>query len=269
MSGNRTGGTFKSWREAGLPAIPGRMNAVVSREPGALWAIFLYRSHLPRRARPTDLAFLDQLRALPYEGAAFLRTIGTSGNILCWKEAALRPRDLEGLVERVSRVPAFARACSDLDILYERAVSLSMDRFGRRFDPRSKAIAAFGAGWRLGAVFLSLPWPLERRPWHLLSRDVLCLDWLGNQTAVVAKRERAPQGGRIGWGRRVVGPFEEIGGAAQEYPILATCRPLHVLRAVLSAVETVKKKHDGIPGLAATLRRKHSSIPTLPQRPYG
>lgn len=221
--------------------------------------MFLYRlHHLPRDARPPDLTFLDELRALPYEGATFLRTIGTGGNIVCWKEAGLRPRDLEGLVERVSRVPAFVRACSDLDILYERAVSLSVDRFGRRFEPRSNVIAAFGAEWRLGAVFLSLPWPLERSPWQFLSRDLLCLDWLGNQTAVVAKRERTRSGGRIGWGRRVVGPFEEVGGAAQEYPMLATGRSLRVVRAVLRAAETLNTQHDPISGVAAALPGKRS-----------
>lgn len=204
---------------------------------GALWAVFLYR--LPRSAEglPRDPPLLEQLRALPYEGAAFLRTIGTRGNILCWKEDGLRPRDLEGLVERAANIPAFARSCADLRLIHARALQQAAARFGPRFQRRLNAFTASGAAWRIGAAFLSLPWPLPERPWQLLSRDLLCLDWWGNQTAIIAKRERTQTGGRLGWERRLLRPLEDAGGAAQEYPLLATARPLSMIQALLATAE--------------------------------
>lgn len=203
--------------------------------PGGVWAVFLYQ--LPRRGQPApeDRALLDRLRALPCEGALFLRTVGRGGILLCRIEEALRPRDLEGLVERVANVPAFARACADLDTLTVRARGAAAARFGARFAPRSNTFAAFKATWHLGAAFLSLPWPLPRLPWQFLSRELLCLDWVTRQTAIVAKRDRARSGARLPWGRRLLRPFEEVGGAVQEYPLLATARPLTALRAVLAA----------------------------------
>ena len=197
--------------------------------------MFLYR--LPRSpdAPPGDPGLLDRLRALAYEGAIFLRTVGRGGNLLCWKEDALRPRDMEGLVERVACVPAFARACVDLEIIHDRAVRLAGARYGPRFDERSKTFTAFGAAWRLGTVFLSLPWPLLRRPWQFLSRELLCLEWTGNHTAIIAKRDRARSGARLPWGRRLVRPFEEVGGAVQEYPLLATARSLSVVDRLLAS----------------------------------
>lgn len=204
---------------------------------GALWAVFLYR--LPRSAEglPGDPALLEQLRALPYEGAAFLRTIGTRGNILCWKKDGLRPRDLEGLVERVANIPAFARSCADLRLIHARALQQAAARFGPRFQQRLNAFTASGAAWRLGAAFLSLPWPLAERPWQFLSRELLCLDWWGKQTAIIAKRERAHSGARLGWERRLLRPLEDVGGAAQEYPLLATARPLTMIQALLATAE--------------------------------
>jgi hypothetical protein len=183
------------------------------------------------------LSLLDQLRSLPYEGAAFLGTIGAGGNILCWKEHALRPRDLEGLVERVATVPAFARSWADIQLLHARALRLAAARFGSRFDQRANAFAAFKAVWRLGAAFLSLPWPLPRRSWQFLSRELLCLEWSKNQTAIIAKREQAPSGARLRWGRQLLRPLEDVGGAVQEYPLLATARSLATIQAVLGAVE--------------------------------
>jgi hypothetical protein len=185
------------------------------------------------------VALLNQLSALPYEGTAFLRVIGTGGNILCWKEHDLRPRDLEGLVERVANVPAFARACADLQVILGRALRLAEARFGSRFEQRSNAFRAFGAVWHLGAAFLSLPWPLPQRPWQFLSRELLCLDWFGRQTAIVAKRDRARSESRIGWGRQLLRPFEDVGSAVQEYPLLATARPLTVLRVMLATAESL------------------------------
>ena len=205
--------------------------------PGAMWAVFLYR--LPRQGQPVaeDSPLLDRLRALPYEGALFPRTVGRGGILLCWKEEALRPRDLEGLVERVAAVPAFARACADLDSLSARALAAAAARFGPRCAPRSNAFVAFKATWHLGAAFLSLPWPLSSRPWQFLSRELVCLDWVGRQTAIIAKRDRARSGARLPWGRRLLRPFEEVGGAVQEYPMLATARSLTALRAVLTAAQ--------------------------------
>jgi hypothetical protein len=183
------------------------------------------------------LSLLDQLRSLPYEGAAFLGTIGAGGNILCWKEHVLRPRDLEGLVERVATVPAFARSWTDLQLLHARAFRLAAARFGSRFDQRANAFTAFKAVWQLGAAFLSLPWPLPRRSWQFLSRELLCLEWSKSQTAIIAKREQAPSGARLGWGRRLLRPLEDVGGAVQEYPLLATARSLTVIRTLLAAAE--------------------------------
>ena len=209
--------------------------------PGALWAVFLYR--LPRQGQtsPVNLALLDRLRALPYEGALFLRTVGRGGILLCRKEEALRPRDLEGLVERVTNVPAFARACADLDSLSARALAAAAARFGPRCAPRSNAFVAFKATWHLGAAFLSLPWPLSSQPWQFLSRELLCLDWVTRQTAIVAKRDRTRSGAQLPWGRRLLRPFEEVGGAVQEYPLLATARPLTVLRAVLATADDLDR----------------------------
>lgn len=209
---------------------------------GALWAVFLYRLPRAGRAPPTHPALLGRLRALPYEGAVFLRTIGRGGNLLCWKEDALRPRDLEGLVERVARVPAFARSWTDLQLLHARALRLAAARFGSRFDQRANAFTAFNAVWRLGVAFLSLPWPLPRRSWQFLSRELLCLDWPKSQTAIIAKREQALSGARLGWGRRLVRPFEDVGGAVQEYPLLATARTLRTVQAVLGAAEQVGRE---------------------------
>jgi len=100
----------------------------------------------------------------------------------------------------------------------------------------------FKAVWRLGAAFLSLPWPLPRRSWQFLSRELLCLDWPKSQTAIIAKREQALSGARLGWGRRLVRPFEDVGGAVQEYPLLATVRSLRTIRAVLDAAEQVGRE---------------------------
>jgi hypothetical protein len=77
-----------------------------------------------------------------------------------------------------------------------------------------------GALW---AVFLyRLPWPLPRRSWQFLSRELLCLDWPKSQTAIIAKREQALSGARPRWGRKLLRPLEDVGGAVQEYPLLAT-----------------------------------------------
>lgn len=216
---------------AGLPA------AMPSEGVGAVWAVFLYRLPGVGAAPPRGLSLLDQLRSLPYEGANFLGTIGAGGNILCWKEHALRPRDLEGLVERVATVPAFARSWTDLQLLHARAFRLAAARFGSRFDHRANAFTAFKAVWRLGAAFLSLPWPLPRRPWQFLSRELLCLEWSKSQTAIIAKREQAPSGARLGWGRTLLRPLEDVGGTVQEYPLLATARSLTVIRTLLAAAE--------------------------------
>jgi len=209
--------------------------------PEVMWAVFLYR--LLRQGQPVaeDSLFLDRLRALPYEGVLFFRTVGRGGILLCWKEEALRPRDLEGLVERVAAVPAFARACADLDSLSARALAAAAARFGPRCAPRSNAFVAFKATWHLGAAFLSLPWPLSSQPWQFLSRELLCLDWVTRQTAIVAKRDRTRSGAQLPWGRRLLRPFEEVGGAVQEYPLLATARPLTVLRAVLATADDLDR----------------------------
>lgn len=222
--------------------------AETPKAPGALWAVFLYR--LPRAggAPATEPALIDRLRALPYEGAMFLRAIGRSGNLLCWKEDALRPRDMEGLVERVANVPAFTRACGDLEIIHARALRLAAVRFGPRFTQRSNAFTAFGAAWRLGAVFLSLPWPLPQRTWQFLSRELLCLEWVRGRTVIIAKRDRARSGARLPWGRRLVRPFEDVGGAVQEYPLLATARSLAAIRSLLAATEEFRQGL-GIPGV--------------------
>ncbi len=208
--------------------------AVTPKGPGSLWAVFLYR--LPRSGGtpPGDPALLDRLRALPYEGALFCRRSGRSGNLLCWKADALRPRDLEGLVERVVNVPAFARACAHLETVQARALGAVGARFGSRVEPRATTFTAFGTTWHLGAAFLSLPWPLPQRPWQFLSRELVCLDWVGRQTAVIAKRDRTRSGARLVWGRRLIRPLEELGGAVQEYPLLATARSLTMLSALLA-----------------------------------
>jgi hypothetical protein len=199
--------------------------------------VFLYR--LPRSggASSGDPALLDRLRALPYEGVIFLRTIGRSGSLLSWKEDALRPRDMEGLVERVVNVPAFARACADLAAVHARALGTVAAHSGSRFEPRLNTFTGFGATWHLGAAFLSLPWPLPQQPWQFLSRELVCLDWVARQTVIIAKRDRTRSGARLPWGRRLVRPFEEVGGAVQEYPLLATARSLTVLSAVLAATQ--------------------------------
>jgi hypothetical protein len=149
----------------------------------------------------------------------------------------MRPRDLEGLVERVANVPAFARSCAELDVLSGRAGRMAASRFGVRFDERSRAFRAFGGTWRLGAAFLSLPWPLPRRSWQFLSRELLCVDWPKSQTAIIAMREPALSGARVGWGRRLLRPLEEVGGAVQEYPLLATARSLGSIQALLGMAE--------------------------------
>jgi hypothetical protein len=151
---------------------------------------------------------------------------------------------MEGLVERVASVPAFARACADLDTLQARALGLAADRFRSRFEPRTNAFTAFGARWHLGAAFLSLPWPLPRRPWQFLSRELLCLDWVARQTAIIAKRDRSRSGAQLPWGRRLLRPIEEVGGAVQEYPLLATARPLAGLRALLTRTQVLGRDID-------------------------
>jgi len=151
----------------------------------------------------------------------------------------MRPRDLEGMVERVASVPAFARSCSSLRALYERGHRLVADRFGSRFDPQTSKFIGFGAEWRVGAVFLSLPWPLPQRPWQLFSRKLLCLDWCGPNTAIVAKWERTRSGARIAWDRQLIRPLEEAGGAVQEYPLLATVRPLGAIKVLLALADRI------------------------------
>lgn len=215
---------------------------VAGSAPGALWAVFLYRLPLPKGSPSKDPAFLGQLRAIPYEGATFLRLFGASGVILCWKEDAMRPRDLEGLVERVATVPAFARSCATLRFLHDRGRSLASGRFGLRFDPHANAFTAYGAEWRLGAAFLSLPWPLPQRPWQFFSRMLLCLEWCAPNTAIVAKWERTRSGARLAWDRRIVRPLEEVGGAAQEYPLLATVRPLSAIKALLVTADLFEQR---------------------------
>jgi hypothetical protein len=215
-----------------------------------LWAVFLYRLSGSGEKQPGDPALFEQLRALPYEGVFFLRTIGTGGNLLCWKEATLRPRDLEGLVERVATVPAFARACADLQGVQAQAIRLAAARFGSRFDERSAAFTGFGGAWRLGAAFLSLPWPLPQRPWQFLSRELLRIGWVGRQTAIVAKRNRARSGAPIRWGRRLIRPLEDAGSAVQEYPLFATARSLAVTRALLAAAEQVARDFTPLKGLS-------------------
>lgn len=216
------------------PALGG---AATPKGPGSLWAVFLYR--LPRSggAPPGDPTLLDRLRAIPYEGALFHRTGGRSGNLLCWKADALRPRDLEGLVEGVVNVPAFAWACADFETVRARALGVVGARFGSRIEPRATTFTAFGATWHLGAAFLSLPWPLPQRPWQFLSRELVCLDWVTRQTVIIAKRDRTRSGARLPWGRRLVRPLEEVGGAVQEYPLLATARSLTVLSAIQAATQ--------------------------------
>ena len=224
MSGNgsQSRKTPGRWAELGLP--PAAASA-----PGAPWAVFLYRLPIPKGAPYREPGFIEKLRALPCEGALFLRMLGGSGAILCWKVDAMRPRDLEGMVERVATVPAFARSCSSLRALH--------DRFGTRFDPRTGTFAGLGAEWRLGAVFLSLPWPLPQRPWQLINRRLLCLDWCAPNTAIVAKWERSRSGRRVAWDRQLIKPLEEAGGAVQEYPLLATVRPLTAIRRLVAMAE--------------------------------
>jgi hypothetical protein len=62
---------------------------------------------------------------------------------------------------------------------------------------------------------------------------LLCLEWCAPNTAIVAKWERTRAGARLAWDRRIVRPLEEVGGAAQEYPLLATARPLSAIEALL------------------------------------
>jgi len=168
--------------------MPGRstdssLTAAGTSAPGSLWAVFLYRLPIPKGAPYRDPGFIEKLRALPCEGALFLGMLGGSGVVLCWKPDAMRPRDLEGMVERVATVPAFARSCSSLRALYERGHRLVAERFGSRFDARMGKFVGFGAEWCVGTVFLSLPWPLPQRPWQLVSRKLLCLDWCAPNTA--------------------------------------------------------------------------------------
>ena len=222
------------------PAISGAPR----KRSGSLWAVFLYHLSPQCRPIPGGAALLDRVRALPYEGASFLCTIGRGGTLLCRKADTLRPRDMEGLVERVANVPAFARACADLDTLQARALGLAADRFRSRFQPQTNTFTAFGARWHLGAAFLSLPWPLPRRPWHFLSRELVCLDWAARQTAIIAKRDRTRSGAPLPWGRRLLRPFEEVGGAVQEYPLLATARSLPVLRTILAATQELGRDTD-------------------------
>lgn len=213
------------------------LRATGTSAPGSLWAVFLYRLPIPKGAPYRDPGFIEKLRTLPCEGALFVRMMGGSGVVLCWKADAMRPRDLEGMVERVATVPAFARSCSSLRALYERGHRLVADRFGSRFDPRRGTFVGFGAEWRVGAVFLSLPWPLPQRPWQLFSRKLLCLDWCAPNTAIVAKWERTRSGARIAWDRQLIKPLEEAGGAVQEYPLLVTVRPLGLIRVLLTAAD--------------------------------
>jgi hypothetical protein len=159
----------------------------------------------------------------------------------------MRPRDLEGLVERVANVPAFARSCAELGVLSGRACRLAAARFGSRFDPRASAFTAFKAVWRLGVAFLSLPWPLPRRSWQLLGPELLCLDWPKSQTAIIARREPAFSGGRLEWGRRLLRPLEEVGGAVQEYPLLAAARSLGRIQAILECAERLPVSIDLTP----------------------
>jgi len=233
--------------EAPLRMPPALRGATAPTGPGSLWAVFLYRLPRSEGASAGDPALLDRLRALPYEGAILLRTIGRSGNLLCWKEEALRPRDMEGLVERVVNVPAFARACADLEAIQAHALGTAAARSGSRVEPQTNTFTAFGATWQLGAAFLSLPWPLPQRPWQFLSRELVCLDWVARQTAIIAKRDRTQSGARLPWGRRLVRPLEEVGGAVQEYPLLATARSLTVLRALLAATHQLVRE-AGLPG---------------------
>ena len=227
MPGSSTG---VSLRAAGTPA------------PGSLWAVFLYRLPIPKGAPYRHPGFIEKLRALSCEGALFMRMLGGSGVILCWKEDAMRPRDLEGMVERVATVPAFARSCSSLRALYERGHRLVTERFGTRFDPRTGTFVGFGAEWRVGAVFLSLPWPLPQRPWQLVSRKLLCLDWCAPNTAIVAKWERTRSGARVAWDRQLIKPLEEAGGAVQEYPLLATVRPLTAVKLLLATADEFERE---------------------------
>jgi hypothetical protein len=229
MSGNGSQSREAPGRWAELNISPAAASA-----PGTLWAVFLYRLPVAKGAPYRDPGFIEKLRALPCEGALFLRMLSGGGIVLCWKADAMRPRDLEGLVERVATVPAFARSCPFLRTLYDRGQRLATDRFGARFDPQANRFLAFGAEWRVGAVFLSLPWPLPQRPWQLFSRKLLCLDWCAPNTAIVAKWERSRSGARIAWDRQLIKPLEEAGGAAQEYPLLATVRPLGVIRVLLA-----------------------------------
>ncbi len=215
-------------------AMPSAFRRVATpKGPGSLWVVFLYCLPRSAGAAPGDADLLDRLRALPYEGAIFHRTSGRSGNLLCWKADALRPRDLEGLVERVVNVPAFARACADLETFRARALGA----VGSRVEGHATTFTAFGATWHLGAAFLSLPWPLPPRPWQFLSRELVCLEWVGRQTALIAKRERTRSGARLPWGRRLIRPLEDLGGAVQEYPLLATARSLTALSTLLAATQ--------------------------------
>jgi len=218
------------------------LRAAGTSAPGSLWAVFLYRLPIPKGAPYRDPGFIEKLRALPGEGALFMRMLRGSGVVLCWKPDAMRPRDLEGMVERVATVPAFARSCSSLRALYERGHHLVAERFGSRFDPRTGTFVGFGAEWRLGAVFLSLPWPLPQRPWQLVSRKLLCLDWCAPNTAIVAKWERTRSGARIAWDRQLIKPLEEAGGAVQEYPLLATVRSLTAIKLLLATADEFERE---------------------------
>jgi hypothetical protein len=162
---------------------------------------------------------------------------------------------MEGLVERVVNVPAFARGCADLETVHTRALGIAAARFGSRFEPRSNTFTAFGGTWHLGAAFLSLPWPLPQRPWQFLSRELVCLDWVARQTAIIAKRNRTRSGARLPWGRRLVRPFEDVGGAVQEYPLLATARSLTVLSAVLAATQQLVREAGPLGDDQCTLGR--------------
>ena len=210
--------------------------------PGNLWAVFLYRLPIAKGAPHRHAGFIEKLRALPGEGALFMRMLRGSGVVLCWKPDAMRPRDLEGMVERVATVPAFARSCSSLRALYERGHHLVAERFGSRFDPRTGTFVGFGAEWRVGVVFLSLPWPLPQRPWQLVSRKLLCLDWCAPNTAIVAKWERTRSGARVAWDRQLIKPLEEAGGAVQEYPLLATVRSLTAIKLLMATADEFERE---------------------------
>jgi hypothetical protein len=70
----------------------------------------------------------------------------------------------------------------------------------------------------------------------------LCLEWTKSQTAIIAKREQALSGARLRWGRQLLRPLEDVGGAVQEYPLLAAARSLRTIQAVLGAAEQVGRE---------------------------